>query len=92
MLESNEDEYSVTVSVTDEGHGIPPELIERILEPFFTTKEPGEGTGLGLAMVYSIIEDHSGHLDIISPADTVNNRGAQFVFTLPRHMDFPPED
>ncbi|MCK8400843.1 ATP-binding protein, partial [Erwinia amylovora] len=39
MLESNEDEDSVTVSVTDEGHGIPPELIERILEPFFTTKE-----------------------------------------------------
>lgn len=87
MLESNEDEDSVTVSVTDEGHGIPPELIERILEPFFTTKEPGEGTGLGLAMVYSIVEDHSGHMDIISPADTAHNRGASFVITLPRHLD-----
>ena len=87
MLESNEDEDSVTITVTDEGHGIPPELIERILEPFFTTKEPGEGTGLGLAMVYSIIEDHSGHMDIISPADTVHNRGARFVITLPRHLD-----
>ncbi len=87
MLESNEDEDSVTVFVTDEGHGIPPELIERILEPFFTTKEPGEGTGLGLAMVYSIIEDHSGHMDIISPADTVHNRGARFEITLPRHLD-----
>lgn len=87
MLESNEDEDSVTVSVTDEGHGIPPALIERILEPFFTTKEPGEGTGLGLAMVYSIVEDHSGHMDIISPADTVHNRGASFVITLPRHLD-----
>jgi signal transduction histidine kinase len=87
MLESNEDEDSVTVSVTDEGHGIPPELVERILEPFFTTKEPGEGTGLGLAMVYSIIEDHSGHMDIISPADPVHNRGARFVITLPRHLD-----
>ncbi|WP_049631788.1 ATP-binding protein [Cellvibrio sp. pealriver] len=87
MLESNEDEDSVTISVTDEGHGIPPELIERILEPFFTTKEPGEGTGLGLAMVYSIIEDHSGHMDIISPADTVHNRGARFEITLPRHLD-----
>jgi PAS domain S-box-containing protein len=87
MLESNEDEDSVTVFVTDEGHGIPPELIERILEPFFTTKEPGEGTGLGLAMVYSIIEDHSGHMDIVSPADTVHNRGARFVITLPRHLD-----
>lgn len=87
MLESNEDEDSVTVFVTDEGHGIPPELIERILEPFFTTKEPGEGTGLGLAMVYSIVEDHSGHMDIISPADTVHNRGARFEITLPRHLD-----
>ena len=87
MLESNEDEDSVTVFVTDEGHGIPPELLERILEPFFTTKEPGEGTGLGLAMVYSIIEDHSGHMDIISPADTVHNRGARFEITLPRHLD-----
>jgi PAS domain S-box-containing protein len=87
MLESNEDEDSVTVSVTDEGHGIPPDLIERILEPFFTTKEPGEGTGLGLAMVYSIVEDHSGHMDIVSPADTVHNRGASFVITLPRHLD-----
>jgi signal transduction histidine kinase/Na+/proline symporter len=87
MLESNEDENSVTVSVTDEGTGIPPELIDRILEPFFTTKEPGEGTGLGLAMVYSIIEDHSGYLDIVSPADIVNNRGARFIIILPRHLD-----
>lgn len=87
MLESNEDEDSVTVSVTDQGHGIPPELIDRILEPFFTTKEPGEGTGLGLAMVYSIIEDHSGHMEIVSPADTANNCGAKFIITLPRHLD-----
>jgi len=92
MLESNEDEYSVTVSVTDEGHGIPPELIDRILEPFFTTKEPGEGTGLGLAMVYSIVEDHSGHMDIVSPADTANNRGAKFIITLPRHLDSPGDN
>jgi signal transduction histidine kinase len=87
MLESNEDENSVTVTVTDEGTGIPPELIDRILEPFFTTKDPGEGTGLGLAMVYSIVEDHSGHLDIESPVDTENNRGARFIITLPRHLD-----
>lgn len=87
MLESNEDEFSVTVSVTDEGTGIAPHLIERILEPFFTTKEPGEGTGLGLAMVYSIIQDHSGHLDIISPAHPDTGRGAKFVFALPRYTD-----
>lgn len=87
ILESLEDEYSVEVTVTDEGSGIPPEIQDRILEPFFTTKEPGEGTGLGLAMVYSIIEDHGGLLDILSPVDTENNRGAQFIIKLPRHVD-----
>lgn len=87
VLASSEDEYSIDFTVTDEGSGISPAIIERILEPFFTTKEPGEGTGLGLAMVYSIVEDHGGLLDIISPVDTVLNRGAQFIVKLPRHVD-----
>ena len=87
MLASNEDEYSIDITVTDEGSGIPPDIQDRILEPFFTTKEPGEGTGLGLAMVYSIVEDHGGLLDIVSPVDTVRNRGAQFIVKLPRHVD-----
>jgi PAS domain S-box-containing protein len=86
-LDSNEDEYSIIFSVTDEGSGIAPEHIEQIFEPFFTTKEPGEGTGLGLAMVYSIVDDHGGYLDITSPADTVHNRGARFTIKLPRHID-----
>lgn len=87
LLASIEDEYSIEVTVTDEGSGIPPHIQDRILEPFFTTKEPGEGTGLGLAMVYSIVEDHGGLLDIVSPVDTVRNRGAQFIVKLPRHVD-----
>lgn len=72
-----------TVTVTDEGPGIPPEIQDRILEPFFTTKEPGEGTGLGLAMVYSIIEDHKGQLDIVSPTDLRLNKGTRFVIKVP---------
>jgi len=87
MLDSSEDEYSIEFTVTDEGSGIAPHLIERILEPFFTTKDPGEGTGLGLAMVYSIVEDHGGLLDIVSPVDTLRKRGAQFIVKLPRHVD-----
>jgi PAS domain S-box-containing protein len=87
LLASLEDEYSIEVTVTDEGSGIPPHIQDRILEPFFTTKEPGEGTGLGLAMVYSIVEDHGGLLDIVSPVDIVKNRGAQFIVKLPRHVD-----
>lgn len=87
VLASSEDEYSIDITVTDEGVGIAPHIRDRILEPFFTTKEPGEGTGLGLAMVYSIVEDHGGMLDIVSPVDLVRNRGAQFIVKLPRHVD-----
>jgi signal transduction histidine kinase len=54
------------IAVSDSGFGIPPELRDRIMEPFFTTKAPGKGTGLGLAMVYMIIQQHHGHLRIES--------------------------
>ncbi|UZJ46166.1 ATP-binding protein [Marinimicrobium sp. C6131] len=87
MLDSSEDEYSIIFSVTDQGSGIPADKMDQILEPFFTTKDPGDGTGLGLAMVYSIVEDHGGKLDIKSPVDTVHQRGAQFTIKLPRHID-----
>lgn len=82
---------TVTISVTDEGSGIAPEHVERILEPFFTTKDPGEGTGLGLAMVYSIIEDHDGQLNIISPANKTLQCGTTVTFTLPRYLDSDSE-
>ena len=72
-----------TIYVTDEGPGIPAEIQDRILEPFFTTKEPGEGTGLGLAMVYSIVEDHKGQLEIISPVDPLLQKGTKFVIKIP---------
>lgn len=87
MLASDQDEYSILFSVTDEGPGIAPEYIDQIFEPFFTTKDPGEGTGLGLAMVYSIVDDHGGFLDITSPADPLRNCGAKFTIKLPRHLD-----
>lgn len=86
-LDSSEDEYSITFSVTDQGSGIDPDQVDQILEPFFTTKEPGEGTGLGLAMVYSIVEDHGGKLDIKSPVDSERQCGSQFTIKLPRHIE-----
>lgn len=55
------------VHVADQGSGIPAELQDRVLDPFFTTKEPGEGTGLGLSLVYSIIRLHRGSIAITSP-------------------------
>lgn len=77
---------TVQFAVVDEGPGIPTNIQDRILEPFFTTKEPGEGTGLGLAMVYSIIEDHRGHLELVSPSDKVLQKGTKFVINLPRSL------
>ncbi|MGB8839486.1 MAG: response regulator [Aliidongia sp.] len=56
----------VTLSVTDTGVGIPPEVIEHVIEPFFTTKDPGHGTGLGLSMIYGFAKESGGHLSIYS--------------------------
>ena len=76
-----------TVSITDEGPGIPEEIQERVFEPFFTTKEPGEGTGLGLAMVYSIVDDHDGSLEIVTPVDVESQTGTRFVIKLPIKLE-----
>jgi PAS domain S-box-containing protein len=56
----------VRITVRDNGVGIPHEIHQRIFEPFFTTKEPTHGTGLGLAMVYSIVEQHEGFIRVTS--------------------------
>jgi len=56
----------VILVVADTGHGIPAEILSRVTEPFFTTKPPGRGTGLGLAMVYGMMKAHDGSLDIQS--------------------------
>jgi two-component system, NtrC family, sensor kinase len=55
------------IRVSDTGPGIPPELRERVLEPFFTTKPVGQGTGLGLSITYSIVKKHNGTLTISCP-------------------------
>ena len=69
----------VRVRVTDSGHGIAPEVIDRIFEPFFTTKPAGRGTGLGLALVHSVVMEHKGFIDVTSEL----GRGTTFTVWMP---------
>lgn len=73
------DDHAVRIRVRDDGPGIPPDVRERIFAPFYTTKAPGAGTGLGLAVSREIADLHGGRLDLQSAP----GRGAEFVFTLP---------
>jgi signal transduction histidine kinase len=68
----------VTLSVTDNGPGIPPATMSRMFEPFFTTKPPGKGTGLGLALSREYVENFGGTLSV----QNVEPRGAQFSITM----------
>jgi two-component system, cell cycle sensor histidine kinase and response regulator CckA len=72
----------VLVEVSDNGVGIAPEIIEKIFEPFFSTKEVGKGTGLGLSTVYGIVKQTGGFIYV----DSDVGRGTTFRIFLPRHI------
>ena len=72
----------VLVEVTDTGSGIPAKIVDKIFEPFFSTKEVGKGTGLGLSTVYGIIKQTGGFVYV----ETAENKGATFRIFLPRHV------
>jgi hypothetical protein len=72
----------VRISVTDQGMGMPPETVVRAFEPFFTTKPIGQGTGLGLSMIYGFAKQSRGHAEIFSDA----GRGTTVSLWLPRSI------
>ena len=78
----------IKLSVSDTGHGMDTETQSRIFDPFFTTKETGKGTGLGLYIVHSIINNHSGYINIYSEL----NKGTRFNIYLPITKIIDKED
>jgi signal transduction histidine kinase len=76
---AHEDSSGVQIDVSDSGHGIDPEHIHRIYDPFFTTKGAKKGTGLGLSVTYGIIQEHGGAIKVFSRP----GGGTRF------HLEFP---
>ncbi|TMI65895.1 MAG: hypothetical protein E6H07_08310 [Bacteroidetes bacterium] len=69
----------VLISVVDNGNGIPQKILDKIFQPFFTTKPTGQGTGLGLSLSYDIVKAHRGELNV----KTKEGEGTEFIISLP---------
>jgi signal transduction histidine kinase len=70
----------VEIRVADNGNGIPQKILDKIFQPFFTTKPTGEGTGLGLSLSYDIIKAHGGEIKV----ETREGEGSAFIVQLPQ--------
>ena len=71
---------SVLITVSDNGNGIPQKIVDKIFQPFFTTKPTGQGTGLGLSLSYDIIKAHGGEIKV----ETKDGEGSEFVIQIPK--------
>ncbi|MBN2081091.1 4Fe-4S binding protein [bacterium] len=79
------DDESIQLTISDTGAGIAPENLDKLYTPFFTTKEPGQGTGLGLSVIYGIVKMHRGQIDVRTNHDpAAGPTGAAFTVSLPR--------
>ena len=71
--------HHIEIRIHDNGLGIPPHIIDKIFQPFFTTKPTGQGTGLGLSLSYDIVKAHGGELKV----QTKEEEGTTFSVQLP---------
>ena len=78
-IKTGQENGRVSVAIRDNGCGIPEENIDRIFDPFFSTKDPGQGTGLGLSVSYGIIYDHGGKIEV----ESEKGMGSEFTILLP---------
>ncbi|WP_223545092.1 PAS domain-containing sensor histidine kinase [Pseudomonas sp. A-B-19] len=78
----------VRVSVADTGVGMPPQVLAQVFEPFFTTKADGQGTGLGLSMVFGFVKQSGGHIEIASSP----GQGTRVQLYFPRTLRAPPSE
>ena len=69
----------VEIKVADNGNGIPQKVLDKIFQPFFTTKPTGQGTGLGLSLSYDIVKAHGGEIRV----ETKEGEGSEFIIQLP---------
>ncbi|MGB4771294.1 MAG: ATP-binding protein, partial [Chitinophagaceae bacterium] len=70
---------SFAISISDNGIGVPHQLVDKIFQPFFTTKPTGEGTGLGLSLSYDIIKSYGGEIKL----ETREGKGSTFTIIIP---------
>jgi len=73
------DHHKIEIRVRDNGNGIPRQIMDKIFQPFFTTKPPGQGTGLGLSLSYDIVKSHGGEFKV----ETGEGSFAEFIISLP---------
>ena len=79
LVSTKREGNKILISLKDNGNGIPQKVVEKIFQPFFTTKPTGQGTGLGLSLSYDIVKAHDGELQV----KTKEGEGSKFIITLP---------
>jgi signal transduction histidine kinase len=78
-LSTKKEKNKIEIKVKDNGNGIPQKVLDKIFQPFFTTKPTGQGTGLGLSLSYDIVKAHGGEIKV----ETKEGEGTSFIITLP---------